>query len=57
MAIRTPGAYLSAKFDTRKGTVMFARLFRRRRARRYVWAPALNFRHGGVIVALMTFGH
>ena len=50
-------AYVGTKFDTRKGFIMFARLFRRRRARRYVWSPALNFTHGGVIVTLMTFGH
>lgn len=36
---------------------MLTRLFRRRRQRRYVWSPALNYTNGGIVVALMTFGH
>ncbi len=35
---------------------MFTRFFRRR-APRFVWAPAINFSHRGVLAALMTFGH
>ncbi len=36
---------------------MFTRPFRRRRLRRYVWAPAVDFSNRRVIAALMTFGH
>jgi hypothetical protein len=35
---------------------MFARLFRRRRARRYVWAPAVDFTDRRIAAALMLFG-
>ncbi len=35
---------------------MFTRFFRRR-VRRYVWSPAIDFSHRGVIATLMTFGH
>ena len=36
---------------------MFARFFRRRRQRRYVRQPELNYSHGSIVVTLMTFGH
>jgi hypothetical protein len=36
---------------------MLFRLFRRRRPRRYIWMPAVDFSRGDIIGALMTFGH
>jgi hypothetical protein len=39
----------------RANSVLF-RLFRRR-ARRYIWSPALDFSHRSIVGALMTFGH
>ena len=35
---------------------MFARMFRRRRARRYVWAPAVNFSDRRIAATLRAFG-
>lgn len=34
---------------------MFAYLFRRRPAFRYVWSPAIDFSHARVAAALRTF--
>jgi hypothetical protein len=58
IAVPAQAAYLHVQVEkTCKGFPMLARLFRRRRQRRYVWSPALKYTNGGVVVALMTFGH
>ncbi len=36
---------------------MFAQFLRRRRLRRYIWTPAVDFSERRIILAMMTFGH
>jgi hypothetical protein len=36
---------------------MFAHFFRRRRMRRFIWIPAVEYSSRHLIVTLMEFGH